>query len=113
MRHMCILINLSTKLDIVIGAEIVYGFIFERYLQSLLILNLLLILLKTYTKLDSNTLLSSYLPYSILPNTNSLLIICFLGIRSNIYLVSLVRSIIITKNIRIIKRQIGMMSRFA
>lgn len=63
------------------------------------------ILLESYTKLNNNTYLSSYLPYYILLHTSLILIIDFSRFLLNITLVFLIKSIIVTKKIKINGKQ--------
>lgn len=69
-------------------------------------LELLLILLRSYTGLDTNTFLSLYLHYCILLYIDLVLIINFPSLLSNVYVVFLIRFIFIIKNTSINKKEI-------
>ena len=78
-----------------------------------MICNLLLILLRSYIRLDNNTFFSLNQLYYILLHIDLVLIINFASFPLNIYLVFLVKSIIIAKNTKINKKQIEIMPRFS
>lgn len=70
-------------------------------------------MLRSYTKLDHNTLLNSHLPHCILLHTDSPLMISFPSLPANIYPVFLVRSIVTAKNTRLNRKQVGITPGFA
>ena len=67
----------------------------------------------TYTQIDSHTLLCSHQPHCILLHTDSLLIIPFPGLPSNVYLVFPVRSVVTAKKTSVNRHQIGLTPGFA
>ena len=76
-------------------------------MPNFLIYPILLTIIVFYTQLDDNTLLSSHPLIYILLHTESALIVLFLNLQCNVYLVFLMKSTVMVNGTKFNKKQVG------